>query len=323
MDIMLPKTNVPAPHFLGNQSLLNRFPIVIDFLCDNRISDSHWHDFVQLWYTVSGQYNHTINGVTCKQSAGSLAIVPPFAIHQIDSSKSDLSNLRVIKCDFAFDVFQKNQLNFKPLNYISAAFDKIQLNPFMVISGHDKEKIDVLFYDMISLFFEDFNSNAGKIFTLVDKALEYFAKNQPELSKKEINIKNTSAICINNAVSFITKNSSKKITIEEASSYAVMSRRSFLEYFKQVTGTTCHEYLTSVRIQKALTKLRYSDLTMSEISNTCGFSNSAHFSKIISSTFRFSPTDLKKHLNDWDRTYHDRHWENRVDHYFKTGKIYI
>ncbi len=302
---------------------MNEFPVVIDFLYDNRISDSHWHDFVQLWYTVSGQYYHTINGVTCKQTEGSLAIVPPFAIHQIDSSKSDLSDLRVIKCEFAFDVFQKNQLNFKPLNYISAAFDKIQLNPFMIISGSDKEKVDVLFYDMISLFFDDFSNNGGKLFTLVDKVLEYFTKKQPKLSNKEINLKNTSAVCINNAVSFITQNSSKKITIDKASSYAVMSRRSFIEYFKQVTGTTCHEYLTSVRIQKALSKLRYSDLTMTEISDICGFLNSAHFSKIISSTFRFSPTDLKKLLNDWDRKYYDRHWESRVDHYFKTGKIYI
>ena len=323
MEIMIPKTDVPAPHFLNTGSLLNSFPVIIDYLCDKRISDSHWHDFVQLWYTVSGEYYHTINGITCKQTPGSLAIVPPFAIHQIDSSQSDLSSLRVIKCEFAFDVFQKNQLDFKPLNYISIAFSKMQLTPFLKISGTDKEKVDILFYDMVTLFYKDFNRNSSKIFSLTDKALEYFAKNQPKLSPKEINIKSASAVCINNAVSFMTINSSRKITVDEASGYAVMSRRSFLEYFKQVTGTTCHEYLTSVRIKKALNKMRCSNLTMSEISDICGFSNSAHFSKTISSTFNLSPTDLKKVLNDWDSKYFDRHWESRKKNYLKTGNIFI
>ena len=53
-----------SPSLCSSNPLFSVAPITVKTLSDKRISSYHWHDYLQIWYTISGNYLHTVNGVT-------------------------------------------------------------------------------------------------------------------------------------------------------------------------------------------------------------------------------------------------------------------
>ncbi len=66
---------------------------------------------------------------------------------------------------------------------------------------------------------------------------------------------------------------------------------------RQNTGKSLHHYLLEYRISKAIDLIQNSDLTMAEITDAVGFSNSAHFSKQFKKMTGRSPMQFKKNYN--------------------------
>ena len=149
MDVLMPKISCVLPCISKHRFPNPLKPFHIDLLVDKRSSETHYHDFTQIWYTVSGSYIHTINDSTVLQTAGSIAIVYPFSVHQINSINSNLEETNVISVSFKNDVFEKNILPFFTPYYNCALFDKMHLSPFITFTGRDKEKLDELFEELL------------------------------------------------------------------------------------------------------------------------------------------------------------------------------
>lgn len=70
--------------------------------------------------------------------------------------------------------------------------------------------------------------------------------------------------------------------------------------FKKETGVTPHEYLVSKRMERAQALLlggitnRYSNYSVSQIAELCGFSEPLYFSRVFKKYFGVSPTEYKK-----------------------------
>ncbi len=68
--------------------------------------------------------------------------------------------------------------------------------------------------------------------------------------------------------------------------------RAFPGYF----GCTLGQYLRTVRVERALTLMVSSNLSLSEISHTAGFSDQSHFIRTFRSMFRRTPLRYRKSL---------------------------
>lgn len=70
--------------------------------------------------------------------------------------------------------------------------------------------------------------------------------------------------------------------------------------FKKETGVTPHEYLISKRMERARELLsgrltnRYSNYSVSQIAELCGFSEPLYFSRVFKKRFGVSPSEYKK-----------------------------
>ena len=70
--------------------------------------------------------------------------------------------------------------------------------------------------------------------------------------------------------------------------------------FKKETGLTPHEYLTSIRMERAGKILlsgmsnRYSALTIGQIAEACGYAEPLYFSRVFKKYFGVSPTEYAK-----------------------------
>lgn len=306
MDFIKPKIPSLTPHFFAKRSQFKNSPVRIHMLTHPHISDIHWHDYTQVWYTVSGTYVHTINGETRMQNPGSLAIVTPYAIHSMDTTMTDFENAEIVYISIASDILNESELPFIPLTYNLSAFDDFQLNPFVVLSGKNKERADELCTELISPKNTGIHLTLKKVLLNIGELLELCAKETSiKLDKTDLTIAKERSLLIKNSVDYIMTSSASKVSLANASKQAMMSERSFTSKFKETVGQTAHNYLTNVRVTNAFFLLRYTDMSINDISNVCGFANSAHFIRISMKLLGASPSDIRTSVREWDDAYLD------------------
>ena len=104
-------------------------------------------------------------------------------------------------------------------------------------------------------------------------------KNQDSKILKKQSLKNERLMTM---MAYIHENFTGKITLENLSASAAISKREVLRCFQDGIHKSPFEYIKTYRIMKAEEMLKSSDMSITEISFLSGFSNSAYFTK----TFR-------------------------------------
>lgn len=79
-----------------------------------------------------------------------------------------------------------------------------------------------------------------------------------------------------------------------AADIAMLNTQHFLRHFKQAFGTTPHQYLTDIRINKAGELLEATDLPVTAICQQVGFESLASFSTLFKKRFGASPSFYRK-----------------------------
>ena len=97
------------------------------------------------------------------------------------------------------------------------------------------------------------------------------------------------ASALRRAESYIWKNYTKKISLDEIAAASGLSAPYFSTIFREEMGKTLFSYLNQLRIEKASGLLRDSVLSIREIAKTCGFEDQSWFSKIFKKHTGLSP----------------------------------
>ncbi len=92
---------------------------------------------------------------------------------------------------------------------------------------------------------------------------------------------------------FIDENYFNKIDIDHISDEAFFSKFHFIRLFKEIYGKTPYQYLTSVRIEKAIV-LFQNGRSVSEVCFSVGFETLSSFSKLFKKNVGSSPSDFLK-----------------------------
>ncbi len=281
-------------------------PVSVQILHDTRISNTHWHDYLQIWYTVSGEYDHTINGVTIPQCAGSAMLVFPYMMHRIDASKTDISNTRVIQISIRKDELEKQHIPYLTQSYKSGFFDLFYLNPHIVLSGKTKDIADMLCEDIVSEYQNNLAMHTNKIMAYIARFLELCTNTSERIaSKRELTTTRTKNECLGNSLTYLYDNISKKVTIDDLSNAAMMSRRTFTSSFNFTIGQTCNNYITYMRMSTAIKMLKQTRKSIAEIAEECGFFDSSHFAAKCNELYGETPLSIRRNLSKWMREYGD------------------
>jgi AraC family transcriptional regulator len=90
-----------------------------------------------------------------------------------------------------------------------------------------------------------------------------------------------SAAKLRHVEDFIEDNYSRDLKLAELAQVAGMSSFHFAREFKRTTGTTPHQYLIRVRVERAKTLLAKNDLPLTEVGLSTGFSHQSHFTRLF------------------------------------------
>jgi AraC family transcriptional regulator len=83
-------------------------------------------------------------------------------------------------------------------------------------------------------------------------------------------------------------------TADELGQACGVSARHFIRAFRQSTGRTPHQWLIQERALMAKNLLEHSDITLAEISATCGYANQSHFCRAFLRCFGKRPSTARR-----------------------------
>ena len=100
------------------------------------------------------------------------------------------------------------------------------------------------------------------------------------------------------ALEYIKKNYTKKISNADLAGEVGLSVRQFENRFKEVFGTTPHKYVLKLRVLKACDLLLSKNVTILEVANQLGFYDQSAFNLHFKSQIGLTPLKyIKKHSN--------------------------
>ena len=99
---------------------------------------------------------------------------------------------------------------------------------------------------------------------------------------------------IERVIRYIKRYHSQNITLDDVCKHFGYSRSYISHVFKKRIGQSFREYLTKLRLDDAESLLKYSNLTITEIALSVGFSDSTYFSNIFKTKVGISPSAYRK-----------------------------
>ena len=89
---------------------------------------------------------------------------------------------------------------------------------------------------------------------------------------------------------------SQDLKLAELAHVAGMSNFHFAREFKRTTGTTPHQYLIKVRVERAKALLANNELPLTEVSLSSGFSHQSHFTRLFRKVTGTTPHSYRLRL---------------------------
>lgn len=99
---------------------------------------------------------------------------------------------------------------------------------------------------------------------------------------------------IDKIISYLNKNYTRHISLNEIASFAAMNTAAFCRYFKSKTGKSFKNYVLDMRVSYACTLLLMEDMSIADLSSQCGFETLSHFNKTFKKNVGYVPSQYRK-----------------------------
>lgn len=250
----------------------------------------HWHNAVELAYTLEGGCRVNSNGVSYLLDEKEVLIIPSGEIHDIHSS--DRNGKRVF---IQFNISMLDGFGgfggIKP--FLSQALKISRHEDKAFHSAIQKCVLDIIEEYENKKFAYELSLNA-RIFDIIvllsrNAANHSAVKNTGSTPEKVSGLEK-----INLAFKYIEENYRNEITLKDASKAAGFSEYHFSRIFKKTTEKNFHSYLNEYRIKKAEKLLMDGGIPVSRVAQEVGFNSFATFNRIFKSVKGCTPTFFMK-----------------------------
>lgn len=255
----------------------------------NRYSPSfeHSHDFFELFYVMSGNCLHTINGNTENLKPGTLCFISPEQVHSVGVFNDSIILIIQIKKstfdDFFFNLLRSN--NILTEFFLGNMCAKSNVS-HLIFHFFDHELEDLL----LSMFLEQEKEDEYTNRLMVNLASLFFIKLVRKFSRSAEIHRNTdpkNKIWIE-MLSYINENYSS-ITLSSLASHFNYSEEHCSRIIKSETGQTFTMILRKIRLTSAEAMLLNTPYSVEHISYKIGYENPCTFGNLFKQEYGISP----------------------------------
>jgi YesN/AraC family two-component response regulator len=232
----------------------------------------HKHSFYHYFYVKSGEGNIIINGRKRELKQGFIYMMPPETDHQIYLGH----NLVSYEIKFETDEEEKEEA----LRRLPDELD---------ISAYKPEALfETVFSEMKSEGRYSDELVELKLSELLIFVLRSSEKEEKKPERERIPDKFAKALF------YMERNLSEEISLATLAELSHTEKIYFLKSFKKEFGEPPMTYLRRMRIERAKRLLLHSDMNISQISFTVGFSTIHHFTSVFKKITGVSPSEYKR-----------------------------
>ncbi|MDT8717111.1 helix-turn-helix transcriptional regulator [Clostridium sp. 19966] len=262
---------------------------------------AHYHSYIEILYGVTGVFEVILNGKSHNFSEGDLVLINSKEVHKINAYLPDGGKYIVLR--FEPEVIYNGMLhNHMQLKYVL---------PFILQnSKHQKviEKsiidttfIPALLYDILNEFQKEaygyelaIKNHICRIFLWI---LRYFHETSTDFINSplsDINFIQRLQPCLD----YVLENFDEELKLSHMAFLCNMSPSYFSRIFNEHMGMNFNEYVNYTRVMEAEKLLVSTDMNITEIANTVGFSTTSYFIKLFKKYKNISPKQFRKEFSE-------------------------
>lgn len=250
-------------------------------------SEDLWHEFAEIIYVIEGYVDQKINGIAYKMEKGDMAFINGMDFHSLYFYPGVSSKLLVIQIPPSFlSLFYRGAISFRiTSNYFKySAEDTVstEINECMGLMIEElMEKKDAYTYYMTSYLY--------KLLGIISRNSEVKSRDADEFIHQKLLLEKMAP-----ALEYIHKNFKNQISVKEISSHLGMCGQYFCKCFKKATKYTFTNYLNEIRILHAQDMLLTTDMNITEIAFSSGFSSTSYFNRTFKRISGINPLQFRR-----------------------------
>ena len=231
---------------------------------------SHWHEFYEIEYIISGTGIYEIDGKEYKIKPGTLFFMTPVDFHSVDAKDIEIYNIQfsslAANTEILAEITERDFPTFFELKGNDLSFIEAQLAEMVI--NHNDRQFQSLILNCILAKLLKLQNNGGKA----------------DLSP------------ISKAQLYILNRFRDNISLSDVAKNAGFSVSYFSMLFKKETGKTFKEYTNNLKFEYAEKLLKYTDFTVLQVCNESGFEDYANFLRRFKERTKMSPTEYRKNI---------------------------
>lgn len=265
--------------------------IVSEFMVDRvRRSHSygmeqpHYHPYYELYFLISGSCRMFIDHTLYYLSAGDIVILSPYQLHRtIYGSGQSAERFTVNFIPEYIEYFNSQCAR----EGAEAVFSKRRLT----IPKEQRGYVQDLFSQMLKETLSRDCYSRIQIKSILFQLLSFLGRcRNPEPSDQRLDAGDA---VIQEAAQYIYAHHREPLTLDAVAKTAHMSPVWFSKKFHQTVGLGFKEYLIHIRLEDAEELLLTTDMTVTEVGLTCGFSNGNYFGDAFKKERGISPKEFR------------------------------
>lgn len=248
----------------------------------------HWHVPGEIISPIKNTYQVTTGGKTLDLSPKDILIVAPGELHSIIAPPTGARYI----VNFDTSPYER----FQDLTFLFST-----MSPFYLLRREDNPQLSSALFSLLEQIEGEYfgegiyreseiSSLLLHFFVLLGRSRGSSEKLQgTTLSKQQEYSDRFMLIC-----NYINAHCTENLSLEQIAEQAGFSKYHFSRLFKELTGTTCHNYLINRRILFAQTLLMDSSVSITEVAMRSGFNSLATFNRIFKTQMGCTPSEYRK-----------------------------
>lgn len=259
---------------------------------------NHWHPEIEFTYIIEGEILYTVNGLEHLLKKGQGIFCNQNMMHS--GKMHNRQDCKYLSITFLPKLIYGFELSRIKTKYI----DEIVKNPFLthlILLDNDLDARNILeiLSEVHSLSLNDKEMNELKLLTFLS-AIWLNLYNSFEKSKNECSVYSYNEKDLNRLkkiLEYIHNNYSNKLFLEEIAGSINICTNECCRFFKKHMNSTISTYILSYRVEKSLYLLENTDLSITDLAHSIGFSSASYYTKTFRKQLGVTPIQYRNRKN--------------------------
>lgn len=296
---MTVKVEVQHEHVLKENALKQPIQCHMEHsLPSNQIADPHFHEAIELLFSFSGHARMFVGGETFIMREGDLVIINSNEVHSIFAEDGEETRYLVIKLEP--EVLYSTSRSIFESKYV-LPFTMAKTSPQTLLTKQETEHTaisSIIHQIMKEFYLKEYGYDFAiriQICSIFLEVLRYW-RNQGVAVREKEPYNEIELNLMREVFDLLEKQFHSRITARDAAKQCKLSYSYFSRKIKAVTGRSFTELLNYVRITEAEKLLSTTNMTVTEIAVTVGYSSTSYFIQQFKVYKKTSPYQFRKKL---------------------------